>query len=65
MKTALHVYQLFGFNEVPVDIDDYERYDYQAELLLNEYLLTLIKGLDFDSILLHKALDKNKKQQGN
>jgi ribosomal protein S18 acetylase RimI-like enzyme len=36
LKTALHIYQLFGFNEVPVDIDDYERCDYQAELLLNE-----------------------------
>ena len=35
LKVALHVYYSYGFNEVPVDIDEYERCDCQTELVLN------------------------------
>ncbi|AYW46842.1 GNAT family N-acetyltransferase [Tetragenococcus koreensis] len=36
LKPALHIYDRFGFKEVPVDIDDYERCDYQAEYIVTE-----------------------------
>lgn len=35
LKPALHIYESFGFKEVPVDIDDYERCDYQAEFIVS------------------------------
>lgn len=40
LKPALHIYQKFGFKEVPVTIDDYEsgRCDYQAELTVSDFL---------------------------
>lgn len=34
LKPAIHIYQSFGFKEVPVDIDDYDRCDYQAEMII-------------------------------
>lgn len=34
LKPAIHIYQSFGFNEVPVTIDDYQRCNYQAELMV-------------------------------
>lgn len=34
LKPALHLYQSFGFKEVPVDIEEYDRCDYQAELII-------------------------------
>jgi len=34
LKPALHIYHSFGFKEVPVDIDDYDRCNYQAELVV-------------------------------
>lgn len=34
LKPAIYIYQSFGFKELPVTIDDYERCDYQAELIV-------------------------------
>lgn len=36
LKSALHIYHSYGFNEVPVDIDEYSHCDYLTELVLNE-----------------------------
>lgn len=36
LKPALHIYQAFGFREVPVTIDAYARCDYQAELFVDQ-----------------------------
>lgn len=34
LKPALHIYKSFGFKEVDVDIDDYERAYFQAEYIV-------------------------------
>jgi GNAT superfamily N-acetyltransferase len=36
LKPALHIYHSFGFIEVPVTIDEYERCDYQSEFLVSK-----------------------------
>lgn len=41
LKPALHIYQKFGFKEVPVTVSDYERVDYQAELNVRNFLKDL------------------------